>query len=87
VDDKFYLWPFNAEPCYWLTIEDRKNQEHKNDPPTTPKGKVKYKKNTGEPEPKAQRNFTDPESRIMKNSDKAFVQADNAQAVVDSKTK
>ena len=35
------------------------------------------------PEPRAQRNFTDPESRIMKNSDGAFVQAYNAQAVVD----
>ena len=38
------------------------------------------------PEPKAQRNFTDPESRIMKDgATKEFVQAYNAQAVVDSK--
>jgi len=36
------------------------------------------------PEDKAQRNFTDPESRIMKNSDKAFIQGYNAQAVVDA---
>lgn len=36
-----------------------------------------------EPSPKAQRNFTDPESRIMLSSDKAFVQAYNAQAAVD----
>lgn len=36
-----------------------------------------------EPVPKAQRNFTDPESRIMLSSDKAFVQAYNAQAAVD----
>lgn len=35
------------------------------------------------PEPRAQRNFTDPESRIMKGAD-AFVQAYNCQAVVDS---
>jgi len=35
------------------------------------------------PEAKAQYNFTDPESRIMKNSDKAYVQAYNALAVVD----
>jgi hypothetical protein len=35
------------------------------------------------PQPRAQRNFTDPESRIMKNSDGAFVQAYNGQAVVD----
>jgi transposase len=37
------------------------------------------------PEPKAQRNFTDPESRIMKDgATKSFDQAYNAQAVVDS---
>jgi len=36
------------------------------------------------PEPKAQRNFTDPESRIMKDgATKSFVQAYNAQAAVD----
>jgi transposase len=36
------------------------------------------------PDPKAQRNFTDPESRIMKDgATKSFVQAYNAQAVVD----
>jgi transposase len=35
------------------------------------------------PKPKTQANFTDPESRIMKNSDGAYVQAYNAQAVVD----
>jgi hypothetical protein len=36
------------------------------------------------PKPRAQRNFTDPESRIMKNGDGAFVQAYNGQAVVDA---
>lgn len=36
------------------------------------------------PSPKAQRNFTDPESRIMVNSDKAYVQAYNAQLAVDA---
>jgi len=35
------------------------------------------------PDPKAQRNFTDPESRIMKSKD-GFVQAFNAQAAVDA---
>lgn len=35
------------------------------------------------PKPKAQRNFTDPESRIMKTSDGSFHQCYNAQAVVD----
>ena len=37
-----------------------------------------------EPEAKAQKNFTDPDSRIMKDSNKAFVQAYNGQAAVDS---
>jgi hypothetical protein len=37
----------------------------------------------GEPKPSAQRNVTDPESRIMKGSD-GFVQAYNAQAAVDA---
>src|SRR5713226_5043019 len=37
------------------------------------------------PDPKAQRNFTDPESRIMKDgATKEFVQGYNAQAAVDS---
>jgi transposase len=37
------------------------------------------------PEPKAQRNFTDPDSRIMKDgATKEFVQGYNAQAAVDS---
>ena len=35
------------------------------------------------PKPKAQANFTDPESRIMRNSDGAYIQAYNGQAVVD----
>jgi hypothetical protein len=35
------------------------------------------------PKPKAQRNFTDPQSRIMKTSDGSFHQCFNAQAVVD----
>ena len=35
------------------------------------------------PRDKAQRNFTDPDSRIMKTSDRSFHQCYNAQAVVD----
>lgn len=35
------------------------------------------------PDPKAQRNFTDPDSRIMKTSNKGFDQCGNAQAVVN----
>src|SRR5439155_868315 len=36
------------------------------------------------PKPTAQRNFTDPESKIMKTSDGAYHQCFNGQAVVDS---
>src|ERR1700687_4106634 len=36
-----------------------------------------------QPDPKSQRNFTDPDSRIMKSKD-GFVQAYNAQAAVDA---
>lgn len=52
-----------------------------------PHGKVPVAKNPEEavPEAKAQKNFTDSESRIMKDgSSKSFEQAYNAQAVVDS---
>ena len=38
------------------------------------------------PKPKAQRNFTDPDSKIMKTSDGAFHQCFNGQAVVDAQT-
>ena len=38
------------------------------------------------PKPTAQRNFTDPESRIMKTSDGSFHQCFNGQAIVDSRT-
>jgi hypothetical protein len=38
------------------------------------------------PKPTAQRNFTDPESKIMKTSDGSFHQCFNGQAVVDSET-
>jgi transposase len=36
------------------------------------------------PKPKAQRNFTDPQSKIMKTSDGSFHQCYNGQAIVDS---
>ncbi len=38
---------------------------------------------TATPKPKAQRNFTDPDSKIMKTADGSFHQCFNAQAVVD----
>ena len=45
-------------------------------------GRSKFKREYGEPKPQAQRNFTDPESRIMK-SKQGFEQCYNAQAVVE----
>ena len=48
-----------------------------------PRGGQPYKRDYGEPEPKAQSNFTDPESRIMKTSGDGFQQCYNAQTVVD----
>jgi len=56
------------------TEESPPPRKKKRRPPPTERGK---------PEARAQYNFTDPESRIMKNSDKAYVQAYNALAAVD----
>ena len=50
----------------------------------SPKGGSPYKRPYGEPEAKAQENFTDPESRIMKTSTEGFQQCYNAQVVVDA---
>ena len=46
-----------------------------------PGGRSKFKREFGEPEPAAQRNFTDPESKIMKTH-QGFQQGYNAQEVV-----
>ncbi|HEV8331467.1 MAG TPA: IS1182 family transposase [Casimicrobiaceae bacterium] len=53
--------------------DDSDDDLPRNTPPSTP---------DGEPKPKAQRNFTDPQSRIMFR-DGAFLQAYNAQIAVD----
>ena len=50
-------------------------------PRTPPNGRDPFA-----PKPTAQRNFTDPESKIMKTSDGSFHQCYNGQAVVDSET-
>ena len=44
------------------------------------------KQRSGSPPANAQRNFTDPDSRIMRNADRAFVQAYNAQVAVESRS-
>ena len=48
-----------------------------------PRKGPKYKRDFGEPKPKAQDNFTDPESRIMKRAGGGFDYSYNAQAAVD----
>ncbi|MGE5506954.1 MAG: IS1182 family transposase [Chitinophagales bacterium] len=52
--------------------------------PAKPSKRGRRKTSSGTPKDKMQYNFTDPESRIMLNADKAFIQGYNAQAVVDS---
>lgn len=54
--------------------EQRKKEGRKKKPPAPPKQ---------EPDGKAQRNFTDPESRILKTRD-GYIQGYNAQAAVDA---
>jgi hypothetical protein len=72
-----------------LEAEARAAEAAKPDPGTkadgSPRGRRgrKPKHAPGVPKPSAQRNFTDPESRIMKGRD-GFVQAYNAQAAVDA---
>ena len=46
-----------------------------------------HKRAYGEPDPRAQSNFTDPESSIMKTSTEGFQQAYNAQTAVDSESR
>ena len=48
-----------------------------------PKGGRPYKREYGEPDGKAQENFTDPQSRIMKTSSEGFQQCYNAQVAVE----
>jgi Transposase DDE domain len=61
--------------------EDETGKKQSGRPPAVPKDPE-----TAKPEPKAQRNFTDPESRIMPDGANkgAFVQAYNAQIAVDA---
>lgn len=68
--------------------EEAKKAKDRDDPPPPPTETPlpKHKIPTtdeGKPTPKSQRNFTDPESRIMKTGD-GFVQGYNCQAMVDA---
>lgn len=66
----------------------RAEQRQKDGPDDDPDPKrpgPKRKRKKGVPEDRAQKNFTDPQSRIMKGSD-GFVQGYNAQACVDAQS-
>jgi len=66
--------------------QDKKDDDDQGGkPPARKRGRPrKVIQPTGVPEDKAQRNFTDPESRIMRSKD-GFIQAYNVQSVVDEK--
>ena len=66
--------------------EQQRREEEEKERKQNPRGRPP-KAPTEEPDPKAQRNFTDPDSRIMKDSaTKSFAQAYNCQAAVDSRS-
>ena len=58
------------------TLQRRRDDERGREPgqDRNPRGGRPYKRAYGEPEPKAQSNFTDPESQIMKTSSEGFQQ-------------
>lgn len=65
-----------------LEAEAKAEAEEKAKQPKKYRGGRKPKTPPGQPKPDAQRNFTDPESRIMKTGN-GFIQGYNAQAAVD----
>ena len=67
-----------------MAADQEAGRESGDDKPGSGKKGKPFKRPMGEPKPKAQDNFTDPESRIMKTSTAGFQQCYNAQAVVDS---
>jgi transposase len=63
--------------------QDRREGREPGDQDRTGKPGKPYKRRFGEPEEKAQENFTDPDSRIMKRGSSEFEQCYNAQIAVD----
>lgn len=61
---------------------DEARGRHEGDERKSPRGGPRFKRNFGVPEEKAQSNFTDPESRIMKTAD-GYQQCYNGQLAVD----
>lgn len=64
--------------------EEAKENVRKDDAEKAGAKRGRKAEHPGVPKEKAQRNFTDPESKIMINGDKAFIQGYNAQAAVDA---
>ena len=65
--------------------EDRRKGREPGDQDRTGKPGKPFKRRFGEPEEKAQENFTDPDSRIMNTKKDGFQQCYNAQIAVDAK--
>jgi transposase len=70
-----------AEAAAAETARRAEMAEQGKTPRQPPKGRDPFK-----PKPKAQRNFTDPDSKIMKTADGSFHQCFNGQAIVDAQT-
>jgi transposase len=74
-----------AERREQLKKEKQREKDKGGKPPRNAAGGRKGTKELGTPKPGAQRNFTDPDSRIMwHTSSKSFEQSYNAQAAVDA---
>jgi len=72
-----------AEAAEQADERSRARSAERGEDSDTTEAKAQMAAAKAEPRPKAQRNFTDPHSRIMKTSDGSFHQCFNAQAVVD----
>lgn len=64
--------------------EDRDKGRTSGDERKSPRGGRRFQREFGVPDEKAQRNFTDPQSRIMKTSTEGFQQCYNPQIAVDA---
>ena len=73
-----------AEAAEAAEQRSRGRSAERGDDPDTTEANAQAAAKKAVPKPKAQRNFTDPESKIMKTSDGSFHQCYNAQAVVDA---
>ena len=73
-----------AEAAEAAEQRSRARSEERGEDPDTTEANAQAAGEKAVPKPKAQRNFTDPESKIMKTSDGSFHQCYNAQAAVDA---